>query len=435
MKKKKKRTGLTSKMTRRRFIKTVGVGVGAAALPTGFYPLVYAREEPIVIGGALDFTGSLASWGYWHSMAAEKAVEAINKEGGIAGRPVKYVTEDTESTTKVGPRKFRKLVQEHNADFVLGSQHSAICIATNPYAKELKTPYLPTGMAGEITTTKGNRWVFRLSTHAIMQAEFGYKWAMENLGKKWSFVVSSMAWGQSHLHEWSSRVKAAGGKSLTEITIPFGTDDFTPYLVKVPKDTEVLINIFWTSEEIKFLQQSYGLGLAKLPRFTVICTIDAISTKEFRDAVSGSYFMEYIPRYMDQIPDDIADVNRRWRKLFGINDDGDEVGNTGRTSLGSHGWIHWSHVHFLKYAIEQSGWKSKKDNEKLLEFVGSGVKLKKGWEYPVGDIVIRPQDMQGFHDHYISKCDKNGKLVLVKRLDKELGMFDLKGMDRRKEAF
>ncbi len=368
-------------------------------------------------------------------MAIEKAIEKINKEGGIAGRPVKYVLEDSESTTKVGPRKFRKLVQEHKADFILGSQHSAINIATNPYAKELKTIYFPTGMAGEVTTTKGNRWVIRLGTNAIMQAEIGYKWAMKNLGKKWSFVCSSMAWGQSHMHEWSSRVEAAGGKSLVKITVPYGTDDFVPYLVKVPKETEVLMNAFWASEELKFLEQSLGLGMINMPRFTIICTIDAISTKEFRNAVEGAYFMEFIPRWMDQVPPDIYDYNKEFRKLMGINDAGDEDGNTGRTSINSHQWIHWSHVHLIKDVIEKTGWKSKKDNPKFIEYIESGVTLKKGFEYPVGDIVIRPQDHQGFHDHYVSKVEKGGKLKVVERIQKEDGMYDLGGIDHTKEPF
>lgn len=430
--------GHRAAVTRRTFLQHMAGGAavlgGAGLAGTMATPVRRARaaKAAIIIGNQEDVTGSTASWGYWHAKASRTAIEKINREGGIAGREVVYVEEDTESNPSVGPRKFRKLVQQHDADFILGPQYSPVVIASNPLARELKTLYFPVGMAAEITTEKGNRYVFRIGTHARMQAEVGYRWALENLGKRWTLAVTSINWGRSHAEEWAARVKANGGTVLDTIIVPIGTDDFTPYLLKVPKETEVLLNVFWAAETIKFLQQSTALGYhTRFKRYGPFCTVDAISTQKFKEAVEGAWFVSYLPRPFDQIPDDLKPYNRVVRQAVGIDDQGGEAGGD-RTSLSGHYWIKWETIHLLKGAIEKSGWKSKKDNPDLIKAL-EGASAKAGPGFPQGDLHVRAEDHQGFHDHFISRVEDGAELVKV-RLDKKLAMYPVPH-DYTKEPF
>src|SRR3977135_1835844 len=59
---------------------------------------------PIVIGHHCELTGGFASWGYWHDKAARKAVNLINKGGGIARRKVEQVTGANGSQHRTGAR-------------------------------------------------------------------------------------------------------------------------------------------------------------------------------------------------------------------------------------------------------------------------------------------------------------------------------------------
>src|SRR5918996_3854348 len=152
-----------------------------AATPSG---------KPIVIGHQVDPTGGFSSWGYWCDKAAKVAVDHINANGGIAGRPVTYVAEDTESNPPTGARKFRSLVQRSRADFVLSSVHSGVCLASTAIAKELKTIYMAQAMAEEITGSQGSRYVFRVGSDTYSQAVAGAPWALQNLGKTWTFMFA-----------------------------------------------------------------------------------------------------------------------------------------------------------------------------------------------------------------------------------------------------
>src|SRR5262249_30884488 len=130
------------KVTRRSFLKTAlkGGALASAGSVTVAKDLFAQASGPLVIGHHCDLTGVISSWGYWHDKAAKAAVEIINKGGGIAGRKVELVTEDTESNPAPGARKLRNLIQRGNAEFIIGSVHSGVMLAALPIASELKTP-------------------------------------------------------------------------------------------------------------------------------------------------------------------------------------------------------------------------------------------------------------------------------------------------------
>ena len=156
---------------------------------------------PIVIGHHCELTGGFASWGYWHDKCAQAATKLINEGGGIAGRKVELVTEDTESNPAAGARKLRSLIQRSGAAFVTGSVHSGVMLASIPVVTELKTIYFSTGEATEATGEKGTRYSFRTGTDTYGLAAAGAPWAFENLGKRWTIISPDYAWGHSHYKE------------------------------------------------------------------------------------------------------------------------------------------------------------------------------------------------------------------------------------------
>src|SRR6056297_1820680 len=142
--------------TRRSFLATALAG-GAASLAIG-HGRAAAASGPITIGHQAELTGGFSSWGYWHDKAAQKAAEIINAGGGIAGRELRLVTEDTESNPAAGARKLRSLIQRNRADFVTGSVHSGVMLASIPVATEFRTVYFSCGEATEATGKDGTRY-------------------------------------------------------------------------------------------------------------------------------------------------------------------------------------------------------------------------------------------------------------------------------------
>jgi branched-chain amino acid transport system substrate-binding protein len=391
--------------TRRSFLKAAGTGALAAAT-SGVAPAVVrgASTDPIIIGHQAELTGGLSSWGYWLDKAARAAVNRVNREGGITGRQVKYLVEDTETNPATGTRKMRRLVQRENSDFIIGSVHSGVLFASIPVAQELKILYWPLAMASEATAEKGNRYVFRANSHVREQVQASVRWAFENLGKKWTIAISDYAWGWSHRDWFKKEMEALGGKVLAELAIPQGTKDFVPFVSKIPGDTEGIYYLFFGADTLGFLQQLHELGY-KGKKFSAICTLEAIDLEKLGDAVEGAWALEYLPR---QIKYKDTGFNREFRKQLGADDDGREIGNPLRVIAGSHYWSTWESIYLLKKGIEVSGWKSRKDTKGLIEAL-EGMRVKESLDFPQGDLLLRAEDHQGFHQHWMSRIEK-GKL-------------------------
>lgn len=392
---------------RRDFIKA---SVASAILSNGLVGNVLAKPKgtPIVIGHQCDITGGFSSWGYWCDKAAKAAVNYLNSKNGIAGRPVEYHAEDTESSPPAGARKFRSLVQRNKADFVIGSVHSGVCLASTAIAKELKTIYVPQAMAEEMTGTQGNRYVFRVGSDTYSQAVAGAPWAFKNLGKKWTFVFADYGWGWSHFNEHKKVLETLGATIAAPIAVPLDAKDLLPYLAKVPGDTEVLYTIFFGAQSTAFYTQSKSMGLdQKMKRYSVICTHEAISPKDLGGASEGVYLLEYHPR---QLRFKDTPHNKAFRDLMEIDPvDGKEKTST-RIVAGSHHWAVWESVFYIQKAVEKSGWTTKADNLKFM-LAMEGMRVSESFEHPQGNKYIRPQDHKAVIDFKMSRIEQGSIAV------------------------
>ena len=379
-----------------------------------------SAKEPIVIGLQADLTGSLPDYGYWHDKVVRAAISKLNSEGGIADREVKLLVEDTATNTDIGRDKLTKMIQA-GADFIIGSQHSGVSLASLPLAQELKTVYFPLGEATEITGEAGNRYIFRANHSVRSHAQVAHRWAVETLGKRWTIIVADYAFGNSHASEWPPLLAKAGAEVLSIIKIPLSTVDFLPFLSQVSLSTEVLFHVFPGANALRFLTTASDLGLLqKTKAFGVICTVDGIKLQDV-PAIEGSYYVSNHPHRLVDVPENLRDFDTRFREQAGVSPQGTEV-DTGRSTTGSHYWYGWEIMYLLKKAIEETGWQSRSDHSKIVQYL-EGLQLTAGFGFPQGDKFIRAQDHQAFHDHYLERFEQ-GELRVTQRIDKQQAVYD-----------
>ncbi len=404
-------------LSRRTFLKgLLGAGV-LASLPWGSPP---RAQEPVVIGLQVDLTGVLPDYGYWHRKVVEAAVRKLNDEGGIAGREVKLLVEDTATNADVGRDAFVKLAQR-GAGIIIGSQHSGVSLASLPLASELKVVYFPMGEATEITGEAGNRYVFRLNHSVQAHAQVAHRWAVENLGTRWTIVVAAYSFGESHARAWPPLLEAVGGQVLDVLSVPLETTDFLPFLSQIDPRTEVLFHVFPGANAVRFLGTAGELGLLeKMAFFGVIGTVDGIRVQG-DPSLEGTWYIANHPRRLDQVPEDRREFDAAFRQIVGVTPEGWEA-DTGRATTGSHYWYGWEIVHLLKRAVEETGWRSPEDNPDLVRFL-EGVEIEKGFGFPQGDKFLRAEDHQAFHDHYIERLE-GGELRVVERFPKERAVYE-----------
>lgn len=79
-----------------------------------------ASGAPIKVGGTLSLTGPLASPSLIHKLTGELYVDALNKRGGLLGRPVEWILKDDQSKPDVARTLYEQLVTSDKVDLLIG---------------------------------------------------------------------------------------------------------------------------------------------------------------------------------------------------------------------------------------------------------------------------------------------------------------------------
>lgn len=98
--------------------------------------------EPIRIGAIWSLTGEFSCAGVPGSQAAELALEKINEEGGVLGRPLEFVTVDAKGDQNETINAMKRLIYQEKVPAVIGLEGGIYVTASAPIAQEAGVPFL-----------------------------------------------------------------------------------------------------------------------------------------------------------------------------------------------------------------------------------------------------------------------------------------------------
>ena len=217
---------------RRRTLLKAGLAVGVLQVASPF--VVRARAaDAVKIGLDNPLTGPIAGHGKNELIGCQLAVEQINAKGGILGRSVELIVEDsTSGDAGTAVLKARKLIDGDKVDFLLGNKNSALSLAMAEVSNEKKILHVVPGGHTDAVTGASCHWnVFRVCNTTKMEAEAITGTLIKTYGKKFYYITLDYAYG--HTLE-AAMVKACtelGGSRVGGVLSPLGTVDFSSYLI------------------------------------------------------------------------------------------------------------------------------------------------------------------------------------------------------------
>jgi branched-chain amino acid transport system substrate-binding protein len=250
---------------RRRTLIKAGLAIGAMQVTSPFIVKALA-EEPIKIGLDDTFTGTYAQLGKHEQIGCELAVKEINAKGGILGRPVALVSEDSTSTdTGVAVQKAHKLIDRDKVNFFLGNVNSAMALALGEVTNEAKILHIVTGGHTDPVTGTDCHWnVFRVCNTTRMETDAVSKLLFEKYGKKWYFITPDYAFGHTLQKGFEANLKKLGGTEVGASLTPLGSTDFSSYLIQAQAaNPDVIINLTAGEDAVNSLKQTVEFGLEK----------------------------------------------------------------------------------------------------------------------------------------------------------------------------
>lgn len=182
-----------------------------------------ATGEPIYIGVSGPLTGNLAQYGEQWTKGFDLAIEDINNAGGIEGRPLEYIFEDSQSDPKQSVVVAQKFVDDDRIIAELGDFSStASMAATQIYTRGGLVQFGFTNSHPDFT--KGSEYTWSTSVTQAQASPLLADFAVTTLGfQKLAVFQITNDWGKATLDLFAQRVVELGAEIVT--VQPYLPDD------------------------------------------------------------------------------------------------------------------------------------------------------------------------------------------------------------------
>jgi branched-chain amino acid transport system substrate-binding protein len=241
---------------------SVATGLVAVASP----PIISARgETPVKIGWIDPLSGTYAALGKSQVNGANMAAAEINSKGGILGRQVQVLVEDSAADVGQAVQKLNKLVDQDHVNFTAGAVSSAEAQADSHAANLKNVLFIAVG--GHVDTITGSKcyWnTFKLCSDTWMLAKALSATLLSKFGKRWYFSTPDYAWGHFLYKGFSDILAQSHGVNLGNALMPLGATDFSSVLIKVQQaKPDVFIVLQGGDDFVNLMKQATQFGMTK----------------------------------------------------------------------------------------------------------------------------------------------------------------------------
>ncbi len=247
----------------RRTLIKAGGALGAMQVASPFVVRALG-DQPVKIGMVDPLTGSLSALAQTEVEGAKYAVAEINKKGGILGRPVQLLVEDSANDVGTGVQKTRKLIDRDHVDVIFGDVNSGIAYAMSQVTGEKKVFHIVPGGHTDPITGSACKWnVFRICNTTSMDAAAITPDLVKRFGKRWFFITPDYAYGHTLQEAFVKNLKKAGGEYEGDM-LPIAATEFSATLIKARAyKPNVLLNNMGGLAQIDCMKQFVQFGMNK----------------------------------------------------------------------------------------------------------------------------------------------------------------------------
>lgn len=250
----------------RRTLLKGAAGAGALA-GIGMPAISYGQSDVIRIGHLVPITGFLGPLGEYAQMGVKLAAEEVNSGGGILGRKVELVLEDSVNP-QTGSAKAERLIERDKVAMIIGEISSATALGIGQVAQRTKTVFINTGANSDALRGQNcNPFMFHIeAANSMMVTAVGQYLKSEKMisGKKWYSLTADYAFGHDLFKVAKKFVSENGGNFIGEELVPTDATDFSPYLLKIRQARpDVVASNLAGNQITNFIKQyaEYGLQM------------------------------------------------------------------------------------------------------------------------------------------------------------------------------
>lgn len=219
---------------RREILKAGAAAAGAYAL--GFPAVVRSQPDRIKIGHLTPMTGFLGALGEYAALGIKMAEEEINKSGGVMGRPIEVMSEDSVNPATAAT-KAQRMLERDGALVLMGEINSASALTIMQVAARNKRLFMQIGARSDVLRGKNcNRFTFHVDIPVtVMVNTVGLALLRENKvkGKNFYMLSADYLFGHDLLRAAKAFIQANGGNVIGDELVATDVTDFSAYMLKI----------------------------------------------------------------------------------------------------------------------------------------------------------------------------------------------------------
>lgn len=247
-------------MGRRRFLQAgAACGVAGFAMPS----IVRASSDPIVIAHMTPRTGFLSPQAEFAVNGFQFGVDQLNAEGGINGRLIEVLTEDSVNP-QTATTKAERFMERPDVAMILGEISSASALSISQVAARANRLFINTGAnSDELRGVSCKRVMFHTEAQNAMYINTAGYHLLESgqlEGKKWFILSADYAFGHDLLKGAKAFLERSGAsvEIVGDELIPTDTTDFSSQLLNIRATSPDLVILNLAGQQNVTFWKQYG---------------------------------------------------------------------------------------------------------------------------------------------------------------------------------
>jgi branched-chain amino acid transport system substrate-binding protein len=269
----------------------------------------------IKVGEFASLTGKEATFGISSHEGTLMAIEEINTAGGVLGKKLQLLTEDTQSKAGEPATVVNKLIARDEVIAILGEVASSRSLEAAPICQQNKIPMISPSSTNPKVTQVGD-FIFRVCFIDPFQGTVMANFATKTLHEKRVavFVDEKSDYSKGLAKFFKEKFVTNGGEIATELDYNGGDKDFKAQLtaIKSANPNGVFVPGYYTDVAL-ICVQARQLGL-DVPFYGGDGWESEKLVEIGRDAVEGNYFStHYSPAVGSELSKKfVEDYKKRW---------------------------------------------------------------------------------------------------------------------------
>ncbi len=221
------------------------------------------NPNEILVGHFASLHGDTANFGISSDNGVKMAMDEINAAGGVNGKKITVITEDTLSRQEDTQAVVTKLITQKNVTALIGEVASSLSLVAADVAMRNRTPMISPASTNPAVTKKG-KYIFRICFIDPFQGQVMAKFAREKLHAKTAAILRDVQqqYSVGLADFFQKSFEAMGGKIIIDTSYQSKDVDFKGQLTDIKgKKPDVIFVPGYYNEVGLIARQARELGI------------------------------------------------------------------------------------------------------------------------------------------------------------------------------